>query len=225
MSIQLTPSWRRPSKTLFVALISISIFTGLLYTAITLHNTAYEPAVIHHAVEAAQHVASEVQHDLNLKQDVDHGSNGTTGTTPTNHEDDEYCNAFPDPGNVAIIIKTGATEVYAKLPTLLATILKCVREPLIFSDLEQRLGEHQVHNVLANFTPSAMKGNKDFDIYRTQQQYVADGRAADLPRLSSVPIPSDDWRTNGKSAAWGLDKYKFLREYLEDSAKVFDASG
>ncbi|KAF2172088.1 glycosyltransferase family 31 protein [Zasmidium cellare ATCC 36951] len=131
----------------------------------------------------------------------------THGVDPSN---DDYCNTFPDPGNIAIIIKTGATELHAKLPTPLATTLKCVREPLIFSDLEQRLGEHRVHNALANFTPSAMEGNKDFDIYKLQQQYVASGREADLPDLSSISIPSDDWRTEGKSAAWGLDKYKFL---------------
>lgn len=212
MSTSLTPSWRRPSKTLLAALLSISILTGLLYTGITLHNTAYEPAVIHQAVEAAQYATSEVQHEILSNENFDHRPNETIQTS---YGDDEYCNTFPDPGNIAIVIKTGASELYAKLPTTLATVLKCVREPLIFSDLEQRLGEHHVHNVLASFTPSAMNGNKDFDIYRKQQQYIAEGREADLPELSSVPIPSDDWRTAGKSAAWGLDKYKFLREYIK----------
>lgn len=222
MSSSLAPSWRRPSKSLLAALLSISIFTGLLYTGATLHNTAYEPAVIHQAVEAAQHAASGVQHEIIPNEAFDHRPNVTT---LTDDGDDEYCNKFPDPGNIAIIIKTGASELYAKLPTTLATVLKCVREPLIFSDLEHRLGEYHVHNVLANFTPSAMNGNKDFDIYRKQQQYIAEGREADLPGLSSVPIPSDDWRTQGKSAAWGLDKYKFLRECLKKRTEGFEGDG
>lgn len=184
-----------------------------------LHESTYEPSIVHQAVEAIEHVASsEVQHETPPDDTLEHHMNDAS---PPGYGTDDFCNAFPDPGNLVIILKTGATELHAKAPTPLASSLRCVREPLIFSDLEQRLGQHQVHNALANVTPSAMEGNKDFDIYRKQQQYVAEGREADLPELSAIPIPSDDWQTKGKSAAWSLDKWKFLRESLDMMASAY----
>lgn len=209
--------WLRPTRTLVAALILVSIFLGLIYTGFVLHDTTYEPQVIHQAVEAVQNVASEIQHEIVPEDAIEHD---LKDERPPDYGTDDFCTAFPDPGNIAVIVKTGATELHAKVPTTLATSLRCVREPLIFSDLEQTLGEHQVHDALANFT--AMEGNKDFEFYRKQQEYVAEGRGADLPELSSIPIPSTDWRTAGKSAAWGLDKYKFLCEYLCPIVDVYD---
>ncbi|EGP87833.1 uncharacterized protein MYCGRDRAFT_24216, partial [Zymoseptoria tritici IPO323] len=118
------------------------------------------------------------------------------------------CGVHKDPGNISIIVKTGATVISERLPTLLLTSLRCVDNPLIFSDLEQEFGGHHVYDVLSNF--SRKEGNADFDLYRTQQEYAANGRQVDLPNLRELPIVSNDWRTKGKSAAWSLDKYKFL---------------
>ncbi|KAK3713068.1 hypothetical protein LTR37_008753 [Vermiconidia calcicola] len=79
-----------------------------------------------------------------------------------------------------------------------------------FSDLEQTLGDKRMHNVLSRFSEDAMNGNDEFDIYRKQQELANQGREVDIPSLSSIPITTKDWRTEGKNAAWGLDKYKFL---------------
>lgn len=121
------------------------------------------------------------------------------------------CSSYPDLGNIAIVVKTGATEAARLIPTLLKTSLRCVKDPIIVSDLEQEISGIKLHNVLAEFAPRAMQGNVDFEIYHLQQQYQAEGREEDIPKLSSMPHANQDWRTAGKSAAWGLDKYKNIR--------------
>lgn len=122
----------------------------------------------------------------------------------------DCCKTYPDPGNIAIVVKTGATAIHDRLPTQVSTSLQCVKEPLIFSDLESNLGDLHVHDVLSNFTSSVAENNEDFDIYRLQKTYLAQGRENDIRRLRELPIATKDWRTEGRNAAWSLDKYKFL---------------
>ena len=138
----------------------------------------------------------------------------TAASSFPSHETSEngipsFCDPFVD-RNITISIKTGATESMDKLPTQLLTSLRCVSEPLIFSDLDQTLGAHHIYDVLSRFSPEAMKQNPDFDLYREQQDLVSQGRETELRSLANLPVKVDDWRYSGKSAAWGLDKYKFL---------------
>ena len=120
------------------------------------------------------------------------------------------CTNVADVRNIAISVKTGATESMDKLPTQLMTSLRCVPDPMLFSDLDQTLGDYQIHDVLSRFSPGAMEGNSDFDIYHRQKELVAQGRENQLKSLVSLPNPVDDWHAPGSNAAWALDKYKFL---------------
>jgi hypothetical protein len=122
----------------------------------------------------------------------------------------EQCNSYPDNGNIAVIVKTGATEILDRVPTQLTSCLSCVKEPIIFSDLEQTLGSYKVRDVLAKFSPDVASDNPDFNLYRQQKALLAEGRDIEIPALRSLPNPIDDWRIKDKSAAWALDKYKFL---------------
>jgi hypothetical protein len=45
------------------------------------------------------------------------------------------CHGFPNMDSVMLVMKTGATEAYDKLPTQLLTGLQCIDDFLIFSDL------------------------------------------------------------------------------------------
>lgn len=45
------------------------------------------------------------------------------------------CHGFPNMDNIMLVMKTGATEAYDKLPTQLLTGLQCIDDFLIFSDL------------------------------------------------------------------------------------------
>ncbi|KAK5122301.1 hypothetical protein LTR85_004212 [Meristemomyces frigidus] len=165
---------------------------GFLYTASALRgpaNRIQSPEVLHKAGSLLHDYASSAK--------------TFDGTTP-------YCPASLGDDKIALIVKTGATEALERIPTQLVTSLRCVQHPIIVSDLEQTLGRHRIHDVLANIAPEDKDENPEFNIYRKQHEYVTSGRATELRSLSSLPISQDDWRTKGKTAAWGLDKYKFL---------------
>jgi hypothetical protein len=120
------------------------------------------------------------------------------------------CDLYPDTGDIAVSVKTGATEAKRKLPAILNTTLACVNDVMIFSDLNQTYGDIQIHDVLSRFSPTAMQGNKDFDVYRDQLKLQAEGREAEIEGLATRLAYAMDWQTFGHSAAWALDKYKFL---------------
>ncbi|KAK3066678.1 hypothetical protein LTR53_016879, partial [Teratosphaeriaceae sp. CCFEE 6253] len=184
-----------------VACLSAFVGTGLLYT---LWAAGYSS--VHLALPGSHHVDSPLATTppaAYLPSSVPVSAVATS--QPTSH-----CDRYPDTGRVAVILKTGATEALDKIPTQLVTSLQCVREPLLFSDLEQRLGSHTIYDVLANVSREVVDLNTDFDIYRTQHALAASGRETELRSLSSLPIADRGWRTSGKSAAWGLDKYMFL---------------
>lgn len=118
--------------------------------------------------------------------------------SPASQSDgDRQYNAFPNAANVLIVFKTGANVIYDKLPIQLLTVLKCARDPLIFSDLAQTLGHHRVYDVLENVTEE-VKNGPEFDYYRTLQDYQKHGQ--DVRTL----------RDTSRDVAWRLDRYKFI---------------
>lgn len=129
------------------------------------------------------------------------------------------CDVHLDPGNIAIVVKTAATQGFDRLPTQLITSLQCVKQPLIFSDLEQTLGRHRIHDALANVLPDAMDHNTDFDLYRKQKQLVAQSRAKELSKLKDLLGPDEDAKTSISAAVDGLDKYKILH-MIQQAAKL-----
>lgn len=48
---------------------------------------------------------------------------------------DRPCDGFPNMDKILLVMKTGATEAYTKLPTQLLTGLQCIDDFLLFSDL------------------------------------------------------------------------------------------
>ncbi|KAF7538234.1 hypothetical protein G7054_g3046 [Neopestalotiopsis clavispora] len=115
----------------------------------------------------------------------------------SNGAEDSRCQAFPDPGNIQIIIKTGATEAYEKLLPQLMTTLGCSRRVEIFSDLEEQIGPYHLHDALKNFDAEMKQNHPDFEIYRTQQEYQISGQ--DVEELGKK-----------HKIVWNLDKYKFM---------------
>jgi hypothetical protein len=137
-------------------------------------------------------------HEMNGKP-MPAGSNpGTSGSGSDDFQHtDRRCHALPDPGNILFIVKTGATEIYEKLPTQLLTTLGCTRDFLIFSDLEEQIGPYHILDALADVNATMKATHADFELYRQQQAYQRGG-------LDMATLKND-----GK-AAWTLDKYKFL---------------
>jgi len=118
-----------------------------------------------------------------------------------------YCDKFKYPNDLVIIVKTGANEVYDKVPTQLLTSLSCYRDILFFSDLEQQFGGYHIHDAIENVPLTIQRGNAEFNYYHKLRWYKNHGK--DISRL----------RETDGTAAWELDKYKFLH-MLEDAWRL-----
>lgn len=90
--------------------------------------------------------------------------------------------------------KTGATEIYDKLPTHLTTLFRCTPHFIIFSDLTQNISDYQVHDALESIS-ARTKHLEEFSLYWKLKRYHREG--LDVRKLK------------GKEG-WKLDKWKFL---------------
>ncbi|KAI1084591.1 hypothetical protein F5B20DRAFT_591626 [Whalleya microplaca] len=108
---------------------------------------------------------------------------------------DSSCDTFPDTSNILVVVKTGATESFAKIPTQLVTLLRCHPGFLHFSDMRQKIAGFDIHDSLDAVLATAKDGNPDFNLYRHQQACPVD--------LQSCNANSDRF-----FEGWTLDKYK-----------------
>ncbi|KAI0025309.1 hypothetical protein F4780DRAFT_426800 [Xylariomycetidae sp. FL0641] len=108
---------------------------------------------------------------------------------------DPICDAFPNTANVLVVVKTGATEAYTKIPTQLMTNLRCVSDFLLFSDMHHHVAGYELLDALESVRDDTKQFNADFDLYRRQQ--------ACLSGRTKCRISERD-AENG----WVLDKYK-----------------
>ncbi|KAK1826958.1 glycoprotein-N-acetylgalactosamine 3-beta-galactosyltransferase 1 [Podospora conica] len=110
---------------------------------------------------------------------------------------DDVCDAFPGVknGNILLVMKTGASEAFARVPTQLMTLLKCLPDFLIFSDMDQDVAGYHILDSLDNVTASVMEGNSDFDLYRRQKACLVD-----IASCNKLGDPAGE--------GWQLDKYK-----------------
>ncbi len=112
------------------------------------------------------------------------GDNGT---------DVDYCRGFPTNllNDIQIVVKTGAGEL-DRITAHLNTVTSCISNALIFSDLEQTVGNHHFIDVLADL-PASYAENPDMAVYTTQKETFA--------KEGSVPHSREGWK---------LDRFKFL---------------
>lgn len=88
-------------------------------------------------------------------------------------------------------MKTGSGEA-AKTKAHLEADSSCITNMLVFSDLEETVGNHHFIDILADLPPSYYD-NEDFAVYSAQKQAHSEGK----------PV--------GYSAeGWKLDRFKFL---------------
>lgn len=110
---------------------------------------------------------------------------------------DPSCASMPDLSKVLLIIKTGASETYDRLPTLFQTMNRCLPEFMVFSDMEESIVGYRVYDILGNVT--TRKDNGDFNLYNRQQDCLVDQKSC------------QKW-SNAAGEAWNLDKYKNVRQ-------------
>ena len=94
-----------------------------------------------------------------------------------------------------VLLKTGATELYQKLPTHFVTTFTCVPHFMIYSDLAQSFADYPVHDAIAPISRHFRDHHEDFALYRKLQQYQAEGQ--DMSKLKG-------------DGGWNLDKWKFM---------------
>ncbi|MCJ1320087.1 hypothetical protein MMC15_005424 [Xylographa vitiligo] len=111
------------------------------------------------------------------------------------------CDGFPDTKDILVVMKTGATEAYDKLPIHFMTTLSCVNDSILFSDMEMDMAGHKLIDTLDEVADDIKKDNGDFDLYRLLQEY---------DKLHEDPRPLKEG-ANG----WNLDKYKFVHMLLK----------
>lgn len=122
--------------------------------------------------------------------------NGTDSSQDTGGSGaDPECANFPDTSNVLLIMKTGASEAYGKIPNQIMTNLKCLPEFMFFSDMAEKVAGYTIHDSLDTVLPEVKLKNSDFDLYHRQQK---------------CPTDQESCNKNHKvgEEAWNLDKYK-----------------
>ncbi|KAH8844584.1 hypothetical protein MCOR27_011390 [Pyricularia oryzae] len=125
---------------------------------------------------------------------------GTTTTTTT-------ANLTSD--DVLLILKTGGTVLWRRLPIHLSTTFAPERiganNTVIYADVDAQIGRHAVIDVLASFPTALREKSPAFETYRE----IRDWHAANH-YLEQTGLPGDVSTTEGPSGGWRLDKYKFL---------------
>ncbi|GAB7360962.1 hypothetical protein MBLNU230_g0945t1 [Neophaeotheca triangularis] len=125
------------------------------------------------------------------------------GHVPTTNAAEE-CRNIQGADKVMVVLKTGATELYEKLPTHFVTLFKCTPHFLIFSDLAQNFADTTVFDAIAPVSNHFRENHGDFELYRKLQGYQQSGQ--DMSLLKG-------------DGGWNLDKWKFLPMMHETFAK------
>ncbi|KAK6538946.1 hypothetical protein TWF694_010496 [Orbilia ellipsospora] len=112
------------------------------------------------------------------------------------------CPQDPIADNIVIVVKTGATEAQEKIPALMHTSLRCVKNVLIFSDREQDMGPYHLHEALKDTASEVKQKDAIFEFYRKQQ--VIFQHNGNIKSLKETRDPEN----NRHLAAWTLGKYK-----------------
>ena len=108
--------------------------------------------------------------------------------------DPDFCENFPTKqlDDIQVVLKTGAADA-PKLKAHLSTITSCIPNLLIVSDHDQKLGNYNVVDILAELPLSYAEGNHDFKTYTENKKAQAEGDTV-----------------NYSQAGWRLDRFKFL---------------
>ncbi|KEF55190.1 uncharacterized protein A1O9_08844 [Exophiala aquamarina CBS 119918] len=103
------------------------------------------------------------------------------------------CRLLPGADKVVVIVKTGATEAFARLPQQLLTLAECVPNFMVFSDMAQDMGDFHIYDALDEVGKEYKENHEDFKFYN--QVHTAHAAHGDVSVL-------------GSEKGWNLDKWK-----------------
>ncbi|KAK3068377.1 hypothetical protein LTR53_014110 [Teratosphaeriaceae sp. CCFEE 6253] len=110
------------------------------------------------------------------------------------------CPVIPSSADFLVSMKTGATELFAKLPEQMLTTLRCVPNYMVFSDIAQEMGDYHIYSSLEDVSDSYKYSHRDFNFYRRLLDLAAKGQDLSLLQITK----------QAEGSAWDLDKWKFV---------------
>ncbi|KAI8955235.1 hypothetical protein F4801DRAFT_587060 [Xylaria longipes] len=113
------------------------------------------------------------------------------------------CPESPLLDDILVVIRTGATEVLVKLPIHFQTVLKCVPNYVIYSDLEEDIEGHHTFDVLDQISDHYKSTAPELWLYNKLRASGRDGLEYQTS-FGSGPAGALD------NPGWKLDKWKFL---------------
>jgi hypothetical protein len=141
-----------------------------------------------------------------------------------NVPDDLKCQTLQGANETLVIMRTGSTELVAKLSVHLDTTLRCFKHRLIFSDAAEDYNGHPVLDALESVSDTVKETNTDFELYRR----LRDGRnRLESDELHDLPNETlhESWSGHTEIPAWKLDKWKFLPMVNRTFAEYPDTAG
>lgn len=113
------------------------------------------------------------------------------------------CPDSPLLNDVLVVVRTGATEVLEKLPVHFSTVLSCVPDYVIYSDLEEDVEGHHIVDVLDRVSPNVRMNVPEFWLYNRL-------RASGREQLEYKTLFGSGPAGALDNPGWKLDKWKFL---------------
>ncbi|KAI1266775.1 glycosyltransferase family 31 protein [Xylariaceae sp. FL1019] len=105
--------------------------------------------------------------------------------------------------DVFVVLRTGATETQEKIPVHFKTILACVPDFVIYSDMDEVVDGHQVYDVLNEMNATVQSMAPEFELYRHLKTRGRDGLDYQTSNGGDPVVTLD-------SSGLKLDKWKFL---------------
>ena len=138
--------------------------------------------------------------------------------------DDLECRSLKGANETLVVMRTGSTELEAKLSVHLDTVLRCFPKVLLFSDAAEVFNGHTVLDALESVSSTVKETNADFELYNR----LRGGRNALVPdELHGLPNETlhESWSGHTENPGWKLDKWKFLPMVNRTFAEYPDTAG
>lgn len=137
-------------------------------------------------------------------------------------QEDLYCPQPELADDVLVVLRTGATESREKLPVHFRTTLRCVPHFVVFSDLDEKIEGHDVHDVLGGVSDQTRQEHDDFKLYHQLHKHGKRGLQNQQVFTSQSGSFKGDYLQT-ENSGWRLDKWKFLPMIDQAYAKKPDA--
>lgn len=215
------PSSMHTAQRILLAVSCLSCFAFLkyLWTATTLHGEL---------AQSYGRLLVDSDGFVTCANPVNASANRVLATTNASH-----CANLDGIEDLAIILKTGSTEIYEKLPIHFTTTFLCVQDRLIYSDVQQYFSGESVRDALVLLSQESRKEYSDLDQHKLLNDHVRlSGDAAELRGEKSwhidkwkfLPMITDAYSTFGDSKKWYFfieaDTYLSMHNLLPWLAKL-----